>query len=47
MRSVVPNGSLGFRYTDSGVGKWNLDLGDIVPQLTVLERPRPTPAGDS
>ena len=33
---VVPNGSLGFRYTDSGVGKWNLDLGDIVPQLTVL-----------
>jgi nitrate reductase alpha subunit len=33
---VVPNGSLGFRYTDSGVGKWNLDLGDVVPQLTVL-----------
>ena len=33
---VVPNGSLGFRYTDSGIGKWNLDLGDIVPQLTVL-----------
>ena len=33
---AVPNGSLGFRYTDSGVGKWNLDLGEIVPQLTVL-----------
>ncbi len=33
---VTPNGSLGFRYTDSGVGKWNLDLGDITPQLTVL-----------
>ena len=36
---VVPNGSLGFRYTDSGVGKWNLDLGEIVPQLTVLGLP--------
>ena len=27
---AVPNGSLGFRYTDAGVGKWNLDLGDVV-----------------
>ena len=35
---VAPNGSLGFRYTDSGVGKWNLDLGEIVPQLTVAEQ---------
>ena len=26
---AVPNGSLGFRYNDSGVGKWNLDLGEI------------------
>ena len=34
--SRCPNGSLGFRYTDDGVGKWNLDLGDIVPALTVL-----------
>ncbi|MET0798703.1 MAG: molybdopterin-dependent oxidoreductase, partial [Rhodococcus sp. (in: high G+C Gram-positive bacteria)] len=32
---VVPNGSLGFRYGDEGVGKWNLDLGDVVPALTV------------
>jgi len=32
----VPNGSLGFRHTDSGVGKWNLDLGDIDPRLTLL-----------
>ena len=23
---VVPNGSMGFRYAESGVGKWNLDL---------------------
>ena len=36
---VVPNGSLGFRYTESGVGKWNLDLGEIIPQLTVLGGP--------
>ena len=36
---TIPNGSLGFRYTESGVGKWNLDLGEIVPQLTVLGDP--------
>jgi nitrate reductase alpha subunit len=34
---VVPNGSLGFRYTERGVGRWNLELGDIAPQLTVLD----------
>ena len=27
---AVPHGSLGFRYGDDGVGKWNLDLGDLV-----------------
>lgn len=32
---VVPRGSLGFRYGDDGIGKWNLDLGDLVPALTV------------
>ncbi|MEV6878298.1 nitrate reductase subunit alpha [Amycolatopsis sp. NPDC051128] len=32
---VVPNGSLGFRYTETGAGKWNLELGDVAPQLTV------------
>jgi len=32
---VVPNGSLGFRYTESGAGKWNLELGDVSPQLTM------------
>jgi nitrate reductase / nitrite oxidoreductase, alpha subunit len=31
---AVPNGSLGFRYTDSGVGRWNLELGDVVPALS-------------
>jgi nitrate reductase alpha subunit len=30
---VVPNGSLGFRYGEAGVGRWNLDLGDVVPAL--------------
>jgi nitrate reductase / nitrite oxidoreductase, alpha subunit len=34
---VVPNGSLGFRYTESGTGRWNLDLGDVAPQLTLLD----------
>lgn len=31
---AVPNGSLGFRYSASGEGKWNLDLGDVVPALS-------------
>src|SRR5690242_2366720 len=31
---VVPNGSLGFRYGDAGVGRWNLDLGDVDPLLS-------------
>ncbi|MFD7782018.1 nitrate reductase subunit alpha [Streptomyces nojiriensis] len=33
---VVPKGTLGERWTDAGVGRWNLDLGDISPQLTLL-----------
>ncbi|WP_280386148.1 nitrate reductase subunit alpha [Nocardia wallacei] len=32
---VVPNGSLGFRYGDEGAGKWNLELGQANPLLTV------------
>jgi nitrate reductase / nitrite oxidoreductase, alpha subunit len=31
---AVPNGSLGDRFSEAGVGKWNLDLGDIVPRLS-------------
>ncbi|MCW4352974.1 nitrate reductase subunit alpha [Hoyosella sp. YIM 151337] len=31
----VPNGSLGHRFTASGKGQWNLDLGDRVPALTL------------
>ncbi len=33
---VVPNGSLGFRYGAEGVGRWNLDLVETVPALTLL-----------
>ncbi|MDG4861254.1 nitrate reductase subunit alpha, partial [Streptomyces sp. T-3] len=32
---AVPNGSLGFRWNDSGKGKWNLQLGSISPQLSL------------
>ncbi|MGW2425129.1 nitrate reductase subunit alpha [Streptomyces sp. NPDC001709] len=34
-RAVVPNGSLGFRWTRSGEGDWNLELGDIEPTLSL------------
>ncbi|MEU1790267.1 nitrate reductase subunit alpha [Streptomyces sparsogenes] len=33
-RPVVPNGTLGDRYSDSGAGKWNLDLGATDPLLS-------------
>ena len=32
---VVPNGSMGFRYADSGIGRWNLDLEGASPMLTL------------
>ncbi len=35
---AVPGGSVGFRYGDEGLGKWNLDLGEIQPALTLLGR---------
>ncbi|GAA4079840.1 nitrate reductase subunit alpha [Nonomuraea soli] len=31
----VPNGSLGFRWSESGKGRWNLDLGDVRPVLSL------------
>jgi len=34
---AVPNGSIGFRYAESGIGKWNLDLAGIEPALTVQQ----------
>ncbi|OBB38440.1 nitrate reductase subunit alpha [Mycolicibacterium fortuitum] len=35
-RPVVPNGSLGHRFTASGEGHWNLDLHGVHPMLTLL-----------
>ena len=34
----IPHGSVGFRYGDDGWGKWNLELGDLEPALTLLGR---------
>jgi nitrate reductase / nitrite oxidoreductase, alpha subunit len=34
---VVPNGCLGHRFGERGVGRWNLDLGDVDPKLTLLD----------
>lgn len=52
---AIPNGTLGHRFGDEGLGKWNLDLGDIAPAMSmygeggesvVLEFPRfDTPSG--
>ena len=35
----VPNGSLGDRFSESGMGKWNLDLEGRDPALTVADLP--------
>lgn len=34
---AVPGGTLGHRFSDDGEGRWNLDLGDIRPALSLLE----------
>jgi nitrate reductase alpha subunit len=33
---VVPNGSLGHRFGETGKGRWNLDLGDVDPLLSLV-----------
>jgi nitrate reductase alpha subunit len=33
---VVPQGSMGFRWGPEGEGRWNLELGDVRPALTLL-----------
>ncbi len=33
---VVPNGSIGFRWGEEGTGRWNLDLGEVDPLLSLL-----------
>ncbi|WP_417561804.1 nitrate reductase subunit alpha [Microbacterium sp.] len=35
---VAPNGSLGHRFTPEDRGSWNLDLGDVTPQLSIADR---------
>ena len=35
---VVPNGSIGFRWGEADEGRWNLDLGEVDPALTLLGR---------
>jgi nitrate reductase alpha subunit len=34
-KTFIPNGSLGHRYHDSSMGKWNLDLEGVDPSLSV------------
>ena len=36
-RPHVPNGSLGFRFNESGMGKWNLDLEGVDPALSLYD----------
>jgi len=33
----VPNGSIGFRWGAEGEGRWNLDLGEVEPALSLLD----------
>ncbi len=35
----APNGSLGFRFGEEGKGRWNLDLGEVDPALSLLDLP--------
>src|SRR5690606_12659973 len=36
---VVPNGSIGHRFSDDDAGLWNLDLGDVDPLLSIADAP--------
>ena len=33
---AIPNGTLGHRFGEEGEGRWNLELGDLDPRLTLL-----------
>ncbi|HVN62195.1 MAG TPA: nitrate reductase subunit alpha, partial [Gaiellaceae bacterium] len=33
---AVPNGSIGFRWGEEGMGKWNLELGEVEPALSLM-----------
>lgn len=41
--AIVPPGSLGFRFGKEGEGRWNLDLGDTDPQLSLYGTPGAEP----
>ncbi len=43
---AIPNGSIGFRYGEQGLGQWNLELGEIAPALTLYDRPHEAVAVD-
>ena len=45
--AVVPNGSIGFRWGEEGAGRWNLDLDEVDPALSLLGRPRRDGRGDA
>ena len=36
-RPAIPNGTMGDRYNEAGQGRWNLDLGDLKPALSLLD----------
>ena len=46
-KPVVPGGSLGFHYGESGAGRWNLDLGDVDPLLSAGGLDRGSVTGDA
>ena len=33
---AIPKGAIGHRFGDEGMGQWNLELGDLDPQLTLF-----------
>src|SRR5690606_7448032 len=44
-RPVVPGGSLGHHYGEDGAGRWNLDLGDVDPLLSLADADADAAAG--
>ncbi|WBM80236.1 nitrate reductase subunit alpha [Cryobacterium breve] len=38
-RTIIPNGSIGHRFSETDVGKWNLDLEGVDPLLSIMDAP--------
>ena len=38
-KAIVPNGSIGHRFSETDVGKWNLDLEGVDPLLSISDAP--------